>query len=39
MTWSKKLGLALLSLLAIILAYQLGKQIGAWIIQSGTIIS
>ncbi len=39
MTWSKKFALALLSLLAIILAYQLGKQIGAWIIQSGTIIS
>lgn len=39
MTLSKKFALALLSLLAIILAYQLGKQIGAWIIQSGTIIS
>ena len=39
MTWSKKFALALLGLLAIILAYQLGKQIGAWIIQSGTIIS
>lgn len=39
MTWSKKFALALLSLLAIVVAYQLGKQIGAWIIRSGTIIS
>lgn len=39
MTWSKKFALALLSLLAIVVAYQLGKQAGAWIIRSGTMIS
>lgn len=38
MTWSKKFALALLSMLAIVVAYQFGKQIGAWIIRSGTMI-
>lgn len=39
MTWRKKFVLALLSLLAKVVAYQFDKQIGVWILRSGTMIS